>query len=143
MTRPNVRYEKSDASVGAIVLFGLGLAFVIVLVHLAAASLFGEFKTELASADSPVPATVARVRVRLPADVGRIPRPILQANELADLERLRQAEERRLTSYGWVDAKVGVVHIPIAEAMRLLADPKTAAKHGLRVKSDFKKGDPR
>jgi len=30
-------------------------------------------------------------------------------------------EEQTLNSYGWVDQNAGVVHIPIAEAMKLVA----------------------
>ena len=37
-----------------------------------------------------------------------------------------------LSSYGWVDRRRGIVRIPIDEAMRLLADPKTAEAHGIR-----------
>jgi hypothetical protein len=33
----------------------------------------------------------------------------------------RAAQERALDSYGWVDAKGGVVHIPIRRAMELVA----------------------
>jgi hypothetical protein len=53
---------------------------------------------------------------------------------------LRREEDRRLKSYGWVDKQVGVVHIPIDEAMRLLADPKNAEAHGIRVDAAKKKG---
>ena len=58
----------------------------------------------------------------------------------ADLERLRHDEDVRLNGYGWVDKQAGVVHIPIAEAMRLLADPKTAQAHGMRVDMPKKGG---
>jgi hypothetical protein len=36
-------------------------------------------------------------------------------------ERLRAAQLQRLGSTGWVDRKAGVAHIPIDEAMRLVA----------------------
>jgi len=51
---------------------------------------------------------------------------------------LRRAEDRRLSNYGWVDRKTGVVHIPIEEAMRQLADPDVAKVHGIRVELDPK-----
>jgi hypothetical protein len=35
---------------------------------------------------------------------------------------LRRDDQRRLTSYGWVDQSRGVVHIPIARAMQLVAE---------------------
>jgi hypothetical protein len=33
-----------------------------------------------------------------------------------------EQENKRLTTYGWVDPKVGVVRIPVEEAMKLLAE---------------------
>lgn len=38
-----------------------------------------------------------------------------------EVAALREKEERFLSSYGWVDRQRGKVHIPIAEAMQLLA----------------------
>jgi hypothetical protein len=39
---------------------------------------------------------------------------------------LRERAERRLTSYGWVDRKAGIVHIPIERAMDLVAKEHAA-----------------
>jgi len=36
-------------------------------------------------------------------------------------ERVRARDLERLSSYGWVDRKAGVAHIPIDEAMQLVA----------------------
>ena len=47
------------------------------------------------------------------------PPPQLQTNPASDLARLRSAAERRLDSYGWIDRKSGIVHIPIAQAMQI------------------------
>jgi hypothetical protein len=47
------------------------------------------------------------------------PEPRLQTNPREDLLTLRQAEEQRLQSYGWVDKDAGIARIPIEEAMRL------------------------
>jgi hypothetical protein len=38
-----------------------------------------------------------------------------------DLAAIRAEDERLLATYGWVDEQAGTVHIPIQEAMRLLA----------------------
>jgi hypothetical protein len=37
----------------------------------------------------------------------------------ADMARLRQDEEKMLTSYGWVDRPAGIARIPVARAMEL------------------------
>lgn len=49
------------------------------------------------------------------------PGPRLQTDDAADLRRFRAGEENRLNGYYWVDKQKGVVHIPIAEAMKKLA----------------------
>jgi len=36
-------------------------------------------------------------------------------------ERARARDRERLASYGWVDRKAGVAHIPVDQAMRLVA----------------------
>ena len=134
-----VRYERSDAQAGGIVAFAAGLLLLGLAIHLALAWLFDVFRAEVRLDDPPLPALAAAKRLRLPDDLSRIPPPVLQQNEIADLRRLREAEDRRLSSYGWVDAEAGTVRIPIAEAMRLLADPKVAERHGIRTEAVTKK----
>lgn len=46
--------------------------------------------------------------------------PRLQINTAADLERYMVVEDKRLRTYYWIDKKKGIVHIPIAAAMRKL-----------------------
>jgi len=38
---------------------------------------------------------------------------------VTDLAAMRAAEEKALTTYGWVDQQKGVVRIPIDQAMKL------------------------
>ena len=45
----------------------------------------------------------------------------LQIAPAQDLARFRAQEEKRLDTYYWVDKSKGIVHIPIAEAMKKLA----------------------
>ena len=49
------------------------------------------------------------------------PEPRLQTDEPSDLARVQANWRARLTSYGWVDRDAGLVHMPIDEAMRLVA----------------------
>jgi len=46
--------------------------------------------------------------------------PRLQTQPFKDIYLLRQAENEKLRSYGWVDQGAGVVHIPVEDAMRIL-----------------------
>ena len=111
---PDVRYEQSDVRAGAIVRFALALVVVVVL---AAVVLLGFFKL-LARQErrhDPPPPPLAQEAGQLP------PAPRLQSAPLQDLEQLRAEEEKELTSYGWVDEKAGVAHIPIDEAIKIVA----------------------
>src|SRR5206468_2965689 len=77
-------------------------------------------------------------RHRAAAPAGRAPRPRppappegppqarLQTTPAEDLAQLRAREDTTLDGYGWEDRTAGVVHIPIARAMELVA--KEAAK---------------
>jgi hypothetical protein len=49
------------------------------------------------------------------------PAPRLQSDPGADMRAFHALEMRQLESTGWVDEGHGVVHIPIADAMRIVA----------------------
>jgi hypothetical protein len=134
-TNPSVRYEKGDVRATGIILAGLLLVWAIVLGHYAAVGLFGHLKESERRKNPPLPELAAKERPRLPQDLKTIPEPRLQTTERLDLAHLRQAEDDLLNGYGWVDRKAGIVRIPVAEAMRLLADPKSAEANGLRVRA--------
>jgi hypothetical protein len=53
--------------------------------------------------------------------IQRFPQPRLEENERTELDGFRYGEEEKLNSYGWVDEKAGVAHIPIKRAMQLIA----------------------
>ena len=136
----DVRYEKRDARPGPILLFGAGLVIAGIVIQGALVFMFDVFKKDVETGDPQLSPLAARERLKLPGDIRKIPAPVLQQSETKDLDRLRQADDERLESYGWVDAKNGILHIPIGEAMRLLADSKTGATHGIRVQSGNQKG---
>lgn len=112
----HVRHEKSDVNVRAILGVGAGLAAVTVflagLVWLLVLFL-ARSAPDTAPREFPLAASYEQ---RLP------PEPRLQTNPREDLQTLRQAEERLLRTYGWVDKDSGVVRIPIDEAMRLTVE---------------------
>jgi hypothetical protein len=53
--------------------------------------------------------------------IQQFPQPRLEENERTELDGFRYDEEEKLNSYGWVDEKAGVAHIPIEQAMQLIA----------------------
>ena len=130
-----VRYEKSDATIGGIIAFGVALAVLGVLGHLTVAGLFDYLKQREEHKQLPLAPLAARERPQLPRDLKKIPEPRLQTSEPLDMNALRKAEELLLSNYGWVDRDNGIVRIPIDEAMRLLSDSTTAQRHDIRVRS--------
>lgn len=93
------------------------------------------------------------------AESGRIPnsaeqstqetssQPKLQVDPSTDINQLRQEENKRLTTYGWIDKDKGIVRIPIEQAMRSLAvrgivPANTAAPAG-SVTTPAQRVDPR
>jgi hypothetical protein len=59
-----------------------------------------------------------------------IPGPRLQSAPQPDLAAYRAEKEARLHGRGWVDAGQGLVHIPIEDAMALMAAPAASAAGG-------------
>jgi hypothetical protein len=49
------------------------------------------------------------------------PLPRLQALPSLDLRKFREREDERLSTYGWIDRRAGVVHVPIERAMELVS----------------------
>jgi hypothetical protein len=136
---PSVRWERKDASIGGVLLFGAILVIVAVTAHLVLWGMFrGMEKKE--KAEQPALPPVAEKLPRFPQGIPDIPAPRLQVRDVDDMKALRQKEEAKLNSPpSWVDAKRGIVRIPIEEAMRLMQDPKIAAANGARTLPPKKK----
>ncbi|HEX7798676.1 MAG TPA: hypothetical protein VF456_30155 [Vicinamibacterales bacterium] len=110
----DVAHEGSDINVRAIARFGVGLLVLGAVVYLVV-WLFFVFLSDRASHASAQLAypLAAGQQDRVP------PEPRLQTNPRADLREMRESEDKRLDSYGWVDRNAGIVHIPIDDAIKL------------------------
>jgi hypothetical protein len=98
---PETAYEPSDWRVSAIAIV---MAMLLVLIAVAILALRLGFDTAVSDVQRSL--TVA------------MPQPALQTDPPNDLAQLRAREEQLLNTYYWVDKQKGVVHIPIAEAMK-------------------------
>jgi hypothetical protein len=65
------------------------------------------------------------------------PMPRLQTQPFKDVYQLKQEQREKLSSYGWVDQGTGVVHIPIEDAMRLVAERNAVGSGGQAAPSGF------
>jgi hypothetical protein len=64
------------------------------------------------------------------APAGRFPKPSLQIDDVYDMNQVREANRQRLSSYGYIDEKGGIVHIPIEAAMDQLVKQGLPSRQG-------------
>ena len=117
---PGLGHEHSDISARPIVLAGIGLALALVVVAGVSLGLYDLFAARAARLSPPPNPLAAAEGQRLP------PEPRLQVHPVKDLRELREAESNLLDHYGWIDKNAGIVRIPVARAIDLLA----ARAHG-------------
>ena len=109
------RHERTDVSVRGVLLAAALLAAAGIVVQLVVGAQFAALRAR----ENP-PAPVAAAPPEGP------PEPRLQTTPAEDLAQLRAREDTILDGYGWEDRAAGMVHIPIARAMELVA--REAAK---------------
>lgn len=129
----SVRYEKTDVSVSdtvriAIVVFAIATVAALILLPM-----MWLLEARSAEQDPALPPLARFEPGRQP------PEPRLQEQPFTDWRELRAAEERELTTYGWVDRDAGIVRMPVDDAMRLLLDrgfPSRAGAASLEAGSE-------
>jgi hypothetical protein len=107
----DVRSEEDRIDSRAIVGVGVASLVLFFLASLVAVSYFFHRMSE-------------RGPIAIPPEVGQSKIGLVEQQQfglVARGERARQEDLKRLGSYGWVDQQGGVAHIPIEEAMRLVA----------------------
>jgi hypothetical protein len=108
------QHEERDVQLRPLIFLGVGLAVLAGAVLVLLVLLFDYLaarRVELTPPPSPL------------LETGRLPpQPRLQVLPQRDRQLLRAEENAVLQSYGWVDRQAGIVHIPIARAMELLAE---------------------
>jgi len=109
-------HESSDVNVRGVVWAGVALAVTALVVQV---GLYFQLRLLATRAErlEPVPPSFAPATEHVPP-----PEPRLQTAPADDLRNLRAAEQTRLTTYGWVDRKAGVVRVPIERAKELVAE---------------------
>ena len=129
----NSGYEREDLSPKGVFSFLAGLAIFILVVHLGLTGIFHLMESRQKAIQPQlnplVRTTEADTRKISPDEVKSFAEPRLETDEVGQLTRQRENEEKTLNTYGWVDQKAGVAHIPIDRAMELIAQrglPTTA-----------------
>lgn len=136
-----VEFEREDLSTRAIFGFMIGLAITGVVIYLIITGMYkflDKYERAQANTGSPLvktnevgarhidyaPGRGDYVQKRF-GDNGA---PLLEYDEKGQFSDFLMKQEQQLNSYGWVDEKAGVAHIPIEQAMRLIV------QRGLPVK---------
>jgi hypothetical protein len=144
----DVEFEREDLGAGGIFGFLVGLAITGVLMHLILAGMYrylNVYEQIHQPAEHPLAQRAsADMRRPTPQDANKFPTPRLEISERGQLNDKRIKEEETLNTYGWVDQKAGVAHIPIERAMDLIVQQglPTAPTGNVRLGA-APKGQPR
>ena len=120
LDNPAVSHEKSDVDLRCITYLGAGLTVLVVVILGLLVWLFNYFSArELRQGHTPqgMPKSAPETRA-----------PRLQISPSTEMAEMRAAEDKVLTSYGWIDKDKGVVRIPIERAMAIFAERQAAPK---------------
>lgn len=124
-------YETSDANVGVLAKYALGLAVTCGVALVVVVLLLDYFRAEKKGAE-PALSPLAAQREALP------PEPRLQIQPDADWEKYKAAEDSLEQTYGWVSREAGVVRLPIDRALELVALrglPARGADRGSKIEN--------
>jgi hypothetical protein len=110
-------YERTDAHAGPTYRAGLTILGVMFLTALVLVPLYRFFGRREAREQEPA-ASLVKPDAAAPAPAF----PRLVTSEPAALAAFRAQEDELLTSYGWVEKDRGIARMPIAEAMRIVAE---------------------
>lgn len=108
-------YSDRDIPVGKILLFAFYTALFTVVTFVGLRMGYKALDRSARKSDEAVSAFVRETRV-LP------PEPRLLVDEPVTWARERARQDAQITGYAWVDPKAGVVRIPVARAIELLAE---------------------
>jgi hypothetical protein len=125
LNHEGVEFEREDLGAGGIFAFLVGLAIVGFFMHLILLGMYNYLdayeKTHQRQPNPIARSTSPDMRKAEPQEADKFPTPRLEINERAQLNDKRLKEEETLDTYGWVDQKAGVAHIPIDRAMDVIA----------------------
>ncbi len=107
-------HEESDASAFGVVAAGVSLLVMLAVTLLVVSALYGWFTERPVRVVSPYGVGAERAPGNVP---GTKPAPGALP---PDLMAFRRAQERTLATYGWVDERAGIVHVPIDRAVDMV-----------------------
>jgi hypothetical protein len=127
-TGHETEFEHEDLGTRGVFAFMIGLAVIGVVIYFIIVGMYSFLdnyeRSQMATASPLMTSKGAMSRVVTQADMDKTFKdngaPMLEVIEGVDLRKDLIGQENQLNSYGWVDEKAGVAHIPIERAMELL-----------------------
>jgi hypothetical protein len=121
MTSPELTHvtgddHESDVNAAAVVGFAVALTIALAIALVLLGQLFVVFRVSETHSGATL-RNPAASDLRLPST-----EPQLQVHPRRELLELRAREDAGLNSYGWVDQPAGIVHVPIEDAMKRIAE---------------------
>jgi hypothetical protein len=116
---PKGGHERTDVPVRWVWLTGGGMIICSILISVVVVLMFNVLARRHSATDQD--AIAQGVAPSISGSLRKFPEPRLQVAPEVDLAALRAREEAELNSYGWIDRKAGIVRIPIARAVELIA----------------------
>jgi|SRR5947209_6129895 len=113
-TNTNVQFERRDVNVRAMAWIGAAIVITAIVLHAGLYWLFDEFRDTAAESGR-----VKKKQEQVEQPAGGQPK--LQVDPATEINQFRDEENKKLTTYGWVNKDNGIVHIPIEQAMKLVA----------------------
>jgi len=121
-------FEREDLGTRGVFAFMIGLAVIGVVIYFIIVGMYSFLdkyeRSQMATASPLVTSRGAMSRVVTQEDMDKTFKdngaPMLETNERGQFRDFLMNQENQLNSYGWVDEKAGVAHIPIDRAMELI-----------------------
>jgi hypothetical protein len=128
-------YEREDLGTKGVFAFMVGLGITGIIAYFIVVGMYrflDNYERSQQVTASPLDTSKgASARVITQEDVNKIFKdngaPLLEVNERGQLRDFLMKQEDQLNSYGWIDEKAGIAHIPIERAMELTVE------HGIPV----------
>lgn len=111
----DVKYESADASAKWLGAIGAAIVVAAIILPFLLWGLYGHLE-QTAAKGAPIPEAESRKRFDQPNA------PRLEPQPVENYQKFRQTENEKLNGYGWIDEQKGIVHIPIEQAMKVLAN---------------------
>src|SRR5271166_3033612 len=123
-------FEHEDLGTRGVFAFMIGLSIVGIVIYFIIVGMYSfldKYERSQMSTASPLMTTPGAIsRVVTQADMDKAFKdngaPMLETNERGQFRDFLMDQEKQLNSYGWVDEKAGVAHIPIERAMELIVE---------------------